>query len=109
MRFPLKLKRTDYNNYVRPAILYGSEAWHLKESEIGILRRTEISMVRAMCGVQLKDTKRSTELMLLLGLNKTIHQLAIANSVHWHGHMLRTLDFEAGQRKKGRLKNTWKK
>ena len=38
-------------------------------------------MVRAMCGVQLKDRKRSTDLMLMLGLNKTIDQLAIANSV----------------------------
>ena len=38
--FPLRLK------------VYGSEAWCLKESEKGILRRTERSMVRAMCGVQ---------------------------------------------------------
>ena len=43
----------------------------------------------------------------------------MANSVHWHGHMLRrenghvlrrALDFEFdGQRKKWRLKRTWKK
>ena len=45
-------------SYVRPEILYGSEAWCLKESELGILRRTEKTMVRAMCGVQLKDRKR---------------------------------------------------
>ena len=32
-----------------------------------ILRRTERSMVRAMCGVQLKDRKRSTDLMFMLG------------------------------------------
>ena len=50
-----------------PAILYGSEAWCLKESETGILRRTERSMVRAMCGVHLKDRKRSTDLMFMLG------------------------------------------
>ena len=51
----LALKWVVYRNYVRPAILYGSEAWCLKESEMGILRKTERSMVRAMCGVQLKD------------------------------------------------------
>ena len=35
-RFPLKLKGTVYRSYVSPAILYGSEAWCLKESEKGI-------------------------------------------------------------------------
>ena len=36
-RFPLKLKGSVYKSYVLPAILYGSEAWCLKESEMGIL------------------------------------------------------------------------
>ena len=40
--FPLKLKGAFHNSYVRPAIRYGSEAWCLKESEVGILRKTEI-------------------------------------------------------------------
>ena len=57
------MKEAVYVSYVRPAILYGGEAWCLKESEMGILRRTERSMVRAMCGVQLNDSKRSTDLM----------------------------------------------
>ena len=43
----------------------------------------------------------------------------MANSVHWYGHVLRredghalrrALDFEVeGQRKKGKLKRTWRK
>ena len=44
-----------------PAILYGIEAWHLRESEMGILRRTGGSMVIVMCGVQLKDRKKSMD------------------------------------------------
>ena len=44
-------------SYVRPEILYGSEDWCLKEGEMGILQMTERSMMRAMCGVQLKDRK----------------------------------------------------
>ena len=56
-RFPQKLKGAVHRSYVRRAIQYGSEAWCLKESEIGIIRRTERSMVIAMCGVQLKDRK----------------------------------------------------
>ena len=32
--FPLKQKGTVYKNNVKPAILYESKAWWLKESEI---------------------------------------------------------------------------
>ena len=91
----------------------------MKESEMGISPRTESSMVRAMCGVQLKDKKKSKDLMLMLCLNEIIDQLAIANSVCWYGHMLRredghvlrrTLDLQVeGERKKKRPKRTCKK
>ena len=76
-------------------------------------------MVRAMCGVQLKDRKISMDLMFMLGLKETIDQLAMAISVCWYGHVVRrkdghvlrrALDFEfEGQRKKWRPKRTWKK
>ena len=49
-------------------------------------------MVREMCGVQLKDRKRSTDLMFMLGLNEAMDQLAMANCVHWYGHVLRRED-----------------
>ena len=89
-RFPLRLKGAVYGSYVRLAILYASEAWCLKESEMGILQRTE--MVRSMCEVQLKDRKKSTDLMFMLGLIETMDQLAMANSVCWYGHVLRSED-----------------
>ena len=73
--------------------------------------------MRAMCGVLLKDRKRSTDLMFMLGLRATIDQLAMASSVHWYGRVLRkedghvlrrALNFEVEcQRKKGRLKRIW--
>ena len=74
-RFHIELKWVVYDSYARPAILYGSETWCLKESEIGILRRTERSMVRAMCGVQLKYRNRLTDLILMLGLKESMDQL----------------------------------
>ena len=37
-------------------------------------------MVRAMCGMQLIDRKRSTYLMFMLGLSVAIYQLAMASS-----------------------------
>ena len=76
-----RLKGTVHRSYIRPAILYGSEARSLKQSEMGISQRIERSMVRAMCGVQLNDRKRSTYLMFMLGLKETIDQLAMANSI----------------------------
>ena len=89
------LKWTVNKIYARPAILYGSESWCLKESEMGILRRTERSMAKGMCEVQLKDRKKYTYLMSMLGLKETIDQLAIANSVRWYGHVVRrALDLE---------------
>ena len=36
-RFPLRLKLAVYESYVTSSILYGSEAWCLKESEMEIL------------------------------------------------------------------------
>ena len=83
------LKETVYKSYLRPPILYGSEALSLKESEMIISRSTERSMVRAICGVQLKDRKRHTDLMFMLGLNETIEQMSMANSFCWYGHVLR--------------------
>ena len=66
-----------------------------------------------------QNQKRSMGLMFMLGFNETTDQLAMANSVHWYGHVLRredghvlrwALDFEVeGQRKKWRPKRTLKK
>ena len=36
-RFPLWMKWSVYEGYMRPAILYGSDTLCLKESEMGIL------------------------------------------------------------------------
>ena len=46
-------------------------------------------MVRATCGVQPNDAKRSMDFMLTLGLKETIDLLAMVNSVCWYGHVLR--------------------
>ena len=47
---------------------------------MGILQRTERFMVRAMYVVQLKDSKRAKDLLLMFGMNKTTDQLAITGS-----------------------------
>ena len=80
IRLPLKLKGAVYKSYVRPSFLYVSHVECLKESEMGTLQWTERYMVRAMCGVQLEYRQRANDLMLTLGLNEIIDQLAMANS-----------------------------
>ena len=70
-----------------------------------------------MCGVQLTDGKRVKDFDV--SLNETTDQLPMANSVRCYGYVLkrgdshvlrRALVFEVeGQRKKRRLKRTWKK
>ena len=59
-------------------------------------------MVRATCGLQLKDRKRFTDLMFMLGLKETIDQSAMTNSVHWYGHVLRREDGHILRRALGR-------
>ena len=54
-KFNQRQKRAVYKSSVRPAILYGSEVWCLKESEMGVLQRTERFTVRVMCEVQLRQ------------------------------------------------------
>ena len=45
-----------------------------------------------MCGLRLKDGKRANDLMLILGLNETMDQLAITHNIHWYIHVLRRED-----------------
>ena len=57
------MKGKIYKSYVRSARLYGSKMWCLKENEVTILRRSERSMVRAMCNAKLVDKRSTQELM----------------------------------------------
>ena len=65
-RFSLRMKGVVHCSCVRSAMLYGSETWCLRESEMAILRRTERAMVRSMCGVKLLDRKKMEDLMGML-------------------------------------------
>ena len=85
-------ERDGYQSCVRSAMLYGSETWCLRESEMEILSRTERAMVRSMCGVKLVDRKNTEELMEMLGLKETLDRMAKANGVRWYGHVIRRED-----------------
>ena len=97
-----------YRSCVRSAMLYRSETWCLKESEIAI--------VRSMCGVKLVDRKKMDQLMEMLGSKETLDRMAKANEVRWYGHVIRRDDDNIpkkammlevnGKRKRGRPKMT---
>ena len=80
-KFSLKMKRRNYYSYVRLAMLYGSETWYLRDNEMAILRRTEKSMIRAMCGIKMIEKRSIQELMDLLGLKDTLDRIPTASGV----------------------------
>ena len=82
-RFSLKMGEKVYKSFVRSAMLYGSEAWCLREKEMALLRRIERierAMIRAMRGVK------------LLGIKESLDWMAKASSMRWYGHVLRKAD-----------------
>ena len=80
-KFSVKMKEGISQNYVRSAMLYGSEMWCLRENEMAILRRTEKAMMRAMCKVKVIEKRTNQELMSLLNLKDTLDGLARASRV----------------------------
>ena len=115
-RFSLRMKGMVYQSCVRSAMLYGSETWCWRESEMAILR-TERAMVRSLRGVKLVDRKNTEELMEMLGLKKMLDRQAKANGVRWYEHVIRREDdnilkrammMEVNrQRKRGWPKMSW--
>ena len=65
-RFPSRMKGVVYKSYARPAILYGSEPWCMKEGKIGISQSTERFKVREMC---INDRQRAKDLIQTADLN----------------------------------------
>ena len=53
----------------------------LRAKEFVILWRPERAMVRAMCGVKMKDKKSILDLVDMLGLNETLDKLPKSNGI----------------------------
>ena len=94
-QFSLKMKGSVYRSCVRSAMLYGSETWCLRETELAILRRMEKAMIKVICGVHLLDKRKTGDLMEMLGLEETLEQIVKANTLRWYGHVLRMEDGHA--------------
>ena len=64
-----RIKGRIYSACVQSVLIYGTETWAMKADDLRSLERTERMMVRWMCGVSLKDRRRSEDLCKLLGIN----------------------------------------
>ena len=115
---PLKLKGRVYAACVRSVMIYGSETWSIKLEQTRRFERAEMRMVRWMCGVSLREKKRSDDLRSMLGIENVKHVMA-RSRLRWMGHVLRKddddwvkgcMEFEVeGTRCRGRPKLTWRK
>jgi len=63
-----KMKGKIYATCLRSCLMHGSETWLMKVEHELKLNRTEMSIIRWMCGVKLNERKNSEELRELLGL-----------------------------------------
>ena len=84
----MKMKGKLYKTCLRTAMIYGVQMWTMRKEE-AVLLRVERAMVRLICGVKLRDRKRTGELMSMLGLCDDIVTLVRQSRLRWYGHVMR--------------------
>jgi hypothetical protein len=113
----LKIKGKLYTSCVQSVMMYGSETWAMKVEDVQRLERTEKMMIRWMCGVTLKDKKRSHDLRLRLGI-VSVSDRVRQGRLRWFGHVehkdaddwaLACRELEvSGEKSRGRSRKTWR-
>ena len=73
---------------VQSVLTYGTETWAVKAKNLQSLGGAERMMMRWMCGVSLKDRKRSEVLYDLLGVQSRA-EVARRGRLRWFGHVER--------------------
>ena len=87
----MKIKRKIHNEYVLPAMVYGSETWALKKAHMELLSVAQRKMERIMLGITLRDHKRNTWIRHQSVGNDIIY--VIKKGIHgWAGHIARFTD-----------------
>ena len=87
----LKVKGELYAACVHGVMLYGSETWPIKVEESQRLHRNEMSMVRWVCGVTMRDRYPCEELRAWVGI-KPIVDVMRQRRLCWFGHIERRED-----------------
>lgn len=113
---PMRLKGSVYSACVRRAMLYGSETWAVTRSEVRILERAEMRMLRWIAGVSLKERRTNEWVRGVLGV-EPIGDVLRRGRMRWFGHVERMEENSGvrragqvvvdGKRPRGRPKKTW--
>ncbi|MBJ5496486.1 hypothetical protein JGG50_25215, partial [Salmonella enterica subsp. enterica serovar Typhimurium] len=69
-------------------MMYGSETWAMKKEHVEKLVRTEMRMIRWMCGAKLSDRRASAELREQVGV-EAVSDVLRRNMLRWFGHVER--------------------
>ena len=85
--FYLKEKGSFYQACVRPVLLYGSETWPVKEEDLVMLHRIEMSMLRWMPHATFKDRIPSKDLLTKFDL--PVRRIVQHNRLRWFAHVVR--------------------
>ncbi|MBJ5695539.1 hypothetical protein JGG83_23085, partial [Salmonella enterica subsp. enterica serovar Derby] len=78
----LRLKGKIYQSCVRSCMMYGSETCVMKNEDVEKLVRTEMRMIRWMCGAKLSDRRANAELRDQLGV-EAISDVLRRNRLRW--------------------------
>ena len=103
-----------YKSCVRSVMLYGSETWGTKDTDLLQLQRNDRAMIRWICGTKVSDKTPSVSLLEKLGI-EDIEAALKSRRLRWYGHVQRaTSCIKAvtnlailGKRRPGRPRTTW--
>ena len=85
---PMEMKDRLYASCVRSSMTYGSETRPLL-ADVGLkFERAEMQMIRWVCGVSMKDRRRSEELGKLVGV-EPITTVIRSGRLRWYKHVMR--------------------
>ena len=84
----LAMKGRVFEEFVKCVVLYGSEVWAVKEHDLARLERNDMTMIRWICRVRLRDRMSSYELRGCLGL-ESIRNAVQKRRLRWFGHVER--------------------
>ena len=109
-------EREDQGEVVRPALMYGAEAWALKKAQEKKLEVAEMRMLRWMCGVTRLDKIRNERIRGIMKVGEITKKVQ-ERKLKWYGHVMRREEHHVGRRamemkvqgrrKKGRPKRRW--
>ena len=113
---PLEMKGRMYASCVRSSTTYGSETRPLLV-DVGLkFERTEMQMIKWMCGISMKDRRTNEKWIRVVGVEPKTTVIR-SSRLRWYGHVMRKHDEDwvkkcmefrvEGKRPFGRPRGTW--